>query len=226
VDKVTTRTKGCSAGRGQVSVGIKLAAVLVVILGAPGCTTQQQQSGPADISTGRPVNLAPRSDPGSSETVTRQNLNAAELRKALERYRISLERDQSPVETAGVDLTGDGRPEALALFTGPDWCTTTGCSFVVFRETETGYQPVSRTTRVRGPVKVGPGSNAGWRDLLVQTGGGAAPIRFVRLGFTGDGYPNNALLQPGPTDEVLARSTEVIAEVPVQAQKSQASSAR
>lgn len=153
-------------------------------------------------------------------------LDETELRKAIERQRLKLERDESPVRTAGVDLTGDGRVEALVLFTGPDWCVTTGCSFIVFRDSETGYEAVSRTTRVRGPVKVGPGSNAGWRDLIVQTGGGAAPIRFVRLGFSGNGYPRNALLQPEPREQLLAQATEVIAEAAFQATAPQASSAR
>jgi len=208
----------------------RLAALALALAGgavATGCTAQTA-SGPDEFSTGRPVTLAPVSQNGAPEAgeVTLGDLDEAELRKALERVRIELDRDESPVETVGVDLTGDGRPEALALFTGADWCTTTGCSFVVFQRTETGYEAVSRTTRVRGPVKVGPGANAGWRDLIVKTGGGAAPIRFVRLGFTGNGYPRNALLQPGPTDQVLAQSTEVISEVAFQTAAAQASSAQ
>lgn len=191
-----------------------------------GCTAQPTTSGPADISTSRPVTLSPPSEDSGDAGVTMGALDETELRKAIGRYRIKMERAESPVETAGVDLTGDGRPEALVLFIGPDWCTTTGCSFIVFRDSETGYEAVSRTTRVRGPVKVGPGSNAGWHDLIVKTGGGAAPIRFVRLGFSGNGYPKNALLQPGPTEEVLAQATEVIPKVAFQATKAQASSAR
>jgi len=200
---------------------------LAAALLAAGCASQNA-SAPDEISSGQPVALAPPSELRSSATpgVTLGEVNKAELAKAIERYRISMERSESPVQTAGVDLTGDGRPEALVLFTGADWCTTTGCSFIVFRATETGYEPVSRTTRVRDPVKVAPGSNAGWRDLIVKTGGGAAPIRFVRLGFDGNGYPRNALLQPEPTDSVLAQSTEVIAEVSSRTTAGHASSAR
>ena len=208
----------------------RVSTAIMILCGATlaaGCTAQTA-SGPDDISSGRPVTLAPASEPRSAAApnVTLGELDEPELRKGLERVRIELGRDESPVRTVGVDLTGDGRPEALALFTGPDWCITTGCSFVVFQATETGYQAVSRTTRVRGPVKVGPGSNAGWRDLVVKTGGGGAPVRFVRLGFTGDGYPKNALLQPGPTEEVLAQSTEVLRDVTFRSEPAQASSAR
>jgi hypothetical protein len=61
---------------------------------------------------------------------------------------------------------------------------------------------------------VGPETSFGWRDLIVRTGGGAAPVRTVRLGFTGKGYPANALLQPEPVSEMLSRSQEVMAETP------------
>ncbi len=174
------------------------------------------------------MTLAPPSELRSDATpgATLGAVDEPELAKAIERYRIKMDRTESPVHSAGVDLTGDGRIEVVTLFTGADWCTVTGCSFVVFRPTERGYEPVSRSTRVRGPVMVGPGANAGWRDLIVKTGGGAAPIRFVRLGFDGNGYPQNALLQPEPTDTVLAQSTEVIAEVAFAASSAQASSTR
>jgi hypothetical protein len=59
---------------------------------------------------------------------------------------------------------------------------------------------------------VGPETNFGWSDLIVNTGGGPAPVRTVRLGFTGKGYPGNALLQPEPTAETLARSQGILAE--------------
>jgi hypothetical protein len=204
-----------------------LAATLLAAALTLGCTTQQSSS-PEALSTNQPLRLSPNTTSGDSGAtgVALGEVDEAELAKALERYRIRMDRSESPVRSAGVDLTGDGQPEAIALFTGEDWCTTTGCSFIVFQETPRGYEPVSRTTRVRGPVLVGPGSNAGWRDLIVKTGGGAAPVRFVRLGFTGDGYPTNALLQPGPREETIAQSTEVLPEMTLQIGQPQASSAR
>lgn len=210
------------AARGGVA-----ALGLAATLAAAGCASQNV-SAPDEINTGRPVTLAPPSELRSSATpgITLGPVDEAELAKAIERYRIKMDRADSPVRSAGVDLTGDGRPEALVLFTGADWCTTTGCSFIVFRRSETGYEPVSRTTRVRGPVMVGAGANSGWRDLIVKTGGGAAPVRFVRLGFTGNGYPANALLQPEPTDTALAQSAEVIPEVDFASSGAQASSTR
>lgn len=214
-------------GRGwRLSAGV--AAAIAVTLATAGCTSSRTTSGPGEFDSAGPMKLAPATQGGaaSGADVTLGEVDQAELRKALERYRIGLEREQSPVETAGVDLTGDGIAEVLVLYTGPGWCTTTGCSFVVFQSGERGYSPVSRTTRVRGPVMIGPGSNSGWRDLIVKTGGGAAPVRHVRLGFTGNGYPKNALLQPGPTESTLSQSTEVIPEADFRATAAQTSSAQ
>ncbi len=222
----TTRQSPDGQHRRLIGGGILVAGLAASLLVA-GCASQTAST-PGQLSSGRPVALAPPTElrASASPGVMLAELDEAELGKAIERYRISMERAESPVQTAGVDLTGDGRPEALVLFGGSDWCTTTGCSFIVFQATETGFEPVSRTTRVRSPVMVGPGSNAGWRDLIVKTGGGAAPVRFVRLGFTGNGYPGNALLQPEPTETVLAQAAGVIGEAPLQTSDSQGSSTR
>jgi hypothetical protein len=67
---------------------------------------------------------------------------------------------------------------------------------------------------VRPPLLVGPESSFGWRDLIVRTGGGAAPVRTVRLGFTGKGYPANALLQPEPVADMVSRSQQIMGENP------------
>ncbi|MGD9868272.1 MAG: hypothetical protein AB7U38_09780, partial [Hyphomicrobiales bacterium] len=105
---------------------------------------------------------------------------------------------------AGADLNGDGGPEAVVLFEGRDWCASTGCSLAVFRREDQGFRIVSRTVRVRGPITASSNFTLGWRDLLVWTGGGAAPIRRVQLRFTSDGYASNALLEPDvPVDSLI-----------------------
>jgi hypothetical protein len=158
-----------------------------------------------------PVSLTRQRDPAAAHALTGP-IDETELRKAVERYRLSKQRNASQIDFAGADLNGDGRSEALVLFSGSDWCLRTGCSLVIFQEEETGFRPVSHITRIRPPVLIGPDSNFGWRDLIANTGGGPAPIRTVRLGFTGKGYPINALLQPEPVQELLARAQQVIGE--------------
>ncbi|NJM35046.1 MAG: hypothetical protein HC850_10465 [Rhodomicrobium sp.] len=159
-----------------------------------------------------PVALTPAREQTGGQSALTGQVNDAEVRKAVERYGITKQRKLEQYDITGVDLNGDGRSEALVLFTGQDWCQRTGCSLVVFQEEQTGYRPVSHMISVRPPLLVGPESSFGWRDLMVRTGGGPAPIRTVRLGFTGKGYPANALLQPEPVSEMLARSQEVMAE--------------
>lgn len=174
--------------------------------------------GPApDASLGNaaaPIALTPKNDNAGGSNALTAGVDEAELAKAVERYRVTKQRNQGNYQSTGVDLNGDGTPEAVVVFSGEDWCVNTGCSLVIFQKQEFGYRPVSHVTRARPPLLVGPDSNFGWRDLIVNTGGGPAPIRTVRLGFSGEGYPNNALLQPEPVADLLARSQQIMADNP------------
>lgn len=187
-----------------------LAASLCAMLLSACASSSETDTGLAVVAT--PTSLTPKRDPGAPSNALVGSVNENELRRAIERYRVAKQRGDSYYDQVGADLNGDGRAEAIVLFAGPDWCLKTGCSLVIFQEETTGYKPVSHVTRVRPPVLIGPDSNFGWRDLVVNTGGGAAPIRTVRLGFTGKGYPINGLLQPEPVQELLARSQQVLAE--------------
>jgi hypothetical protein len=121
------------------------------------------------------------------------------LSKAIERLRITKKKKENgPFEQAGADLNSDGRAKALVLFTGPDWCSPQGCTLVVFEPGEVGYRPISQTRGVKAPIAAGPSSNAGWRDLIVKTGGS----KIVRLQFTGGGYPANAAGQADASADV------------------------
>lgn len=206
-----------AAGAKAFAKGAALGALLLLAgcgggIGGPEAPAEDQA----------PIALAPKStgstpDGGSSSGVSAVKLKEAELRKAVDRYRITKQRAESPYDFAGVDLNGDGRPEAVVLFTGADWCQKTGCSLVVFQEEQFGFRPVSHITSVRAPIMAGPDVSFGWRDLILKTGGGAAPVRDVRLAFTGKGYPGNALLQPEPSKETLGRAQSVLAESAVAA---------
>jgi hypothetical protein len=125
-------------------------------------------------------------------------VNQEALTKAIERLRISKKKGESPFDQAGADLNSDGRAKALVLFTGSDWCSPRGCTLVVFEPSDVGFRPISQIIGVKAPVAAGPGSNAGWRDLIVKTGAG----KIVRLQFTGGGYPLNAAGQPDASADV------------------------
>ncbi len=161
-----------------------------------------------DAETG-PVALAPHRT--AAQTIAMAADQDA-LRKAVERLRITKKKKgDSPFDQAGADLNSNGRAKALALLTGPEWCSPQGCTLVVFEPSEVGYRPISQTIGVKAPVAAGPGSNAGWRDLIVKTGAN----KIVRLQFTGGGYPANAAGAPDASADVAQ------SEVLIQLQTSQ-----
>jgi hypothetical protein len=197
----------------QPATRFKIVPAMAVALALAACGASTSPD--AALTAQAPIALTPKQDTASGAPgALSGKVNEPELRKAVERYNLAKQRTPGPYDFAGVDLNGDGKSEALVLFTGPDWCQKTGCSLVVFQEEQVGYRPVSHITSARPPVLIGPEASFGWRDLMANTGGGNAPVRTVRLGFSGKGYPANALLQPEPVSEMLARSQQVMGETP------------
>lgn len=193
--------------------GFKIVTALVAALALAGCGASGAPETTA-LNAQAPIALTPKQDASGAPGALAGKVNEPELRKAVERYNLAKQRTPGPYDFAGVDLNGDGKSEAIVMFSGPDWCQKTGCSLVVFQEEQVGYRPVSHITSARPPVLIGPEASFGWRDLMANTGGGAAAVRTVRLGFSGKGYPANALLQPEPVSEMLSRSQQVMGETP------------
>jgi len=113
----------------------------------------------------------------------------------------------NPHQTAQIDLNGDGHPDALVLLENPYWCGTGGCTLLVFKGTETGFEFVSRSSLIRSPVLVSETKSHGWRDLIVEvSGGGMAPKR-VALKFTGSKYPLNPSTLPALPQDQAGKGT-------------------
>jgi hypothetical protein len=189
----------------RLLLGALGASAVLSIAGCGGSATFPAAGN--DGGAGIPVALAPRHEGAAKVAMA---VDEADLRQAIERHRITKKRAKSPVEFAGADLNSDGKAEALVLFSGDDWCSPTGCSLAVFTPGAHGYRLVSHIVSVKAPVAVAQSGNAGWRDLLVKTGGGATEVRTVRLQFTGGGYPVNALLQPQPAADATAEAEIII----------------
>ncbi len=186
-----------------------IVVTLVVAGSLGGCRSGGVNPGADATDRAAPVQLTRNGTPGAAASV-RRNLNEADLRRAIERYRINKKRAPGPYQLVGADLNGNGKSEALVLFGGEDWCVKTGCSMAVFVAGEHGYRPSFRTVRVRGPVRVADISSNGWRDLIVSTGGGGAPVRRVRLKFVTNGYPRNAMLEPDASPTADDRAETLI----------------
>lgn len=197
----------------QAMANFKVVPALVAVLALAGCGAIGNPESSA-LNAEEPIALTRKQDSASAPGALSGKVNEPELRKAVERYNLAKQRTPGPYDFAGVDLNGDGKSEAVVIFSGPDWCQKTGCSLVVFQEEQVGYRPVSHITSARPSVLIGPEASFGWRDLMVNTGGGNAAVRTVRLGFSGKGYPANALLQPEPIADMLGRSHQVMGETP------------
>ncbi len=188
-----------------------LALTLACAFGLAGCGASDADRSPG--SAPAPVMLTPKRTeaPGPVQPVYAGSIDQTELNKAIERYRITKNRAPATFDVGAADLNGDGKPEALVLFTGDDWCSATGCSLVIFQSQEFGYRPVSHVVSVRPPVLLPPAQGGVWRDLIVRTGGGAAPERSVRLVFSSKGYAANALIQPDAESDAVSQSARLIA---------------
>ena len=71
-----------------------------------------------------------------------------------------------PHQTALIDLNGDGHEDASVLLQNPLYfCGTGGCTLLMFKGTTSGFQFVSRSTLIGGPVLMSDTKTLGWRDL-------------------------------------------------------------
>ncbi len=117
---------------------VLVAGALCALLAACGGSSGNPQAG---LDTQAPVALTPAQPASASGgNALTGPVNEVELRKAVERYGLTKQRSVGYYDFAGADLNGDGRPEAIVLFTGADWCVQTGCSLVVFQEETVGLQ--------------------------------------------------------------------------------------
>lgn len=97
------------------------------------------------------------------------------------------------------DINGDNHPE---LFTLLDWCGSGGCTLLVFKGSDSGWQFNSRMTLVHAPFQVSQQTHHGWHDLILSVGGGGAQPSSRVLQHNGISYPYNPSTAPdvGQTD--------------------------
>ena len=99
-----------------------------------------------------------------------------------------------------VDLDGDGRRDALVMFSGPHsyWCDMNGCSLAVLKASNDGFAMVSESFPVRGPLYIAESKHDGWRNLIVRVSGQAyADAKNVAMEFDGLTYPRNPFFLSG-----------------------------
>lgn len=111
------------------------------------------------------------------------------------------------------DLNGDGRPELLVHVVGPTACGTGGCPTLVFTPGEGDrYTLMSTLTVTRPPIRVSPRSSGGWRNLIVEIGGGGGRSGHAEVAHRGQGYQENPTVPPARRITDLAGAHVVIDE--------------
>jgi hypothetical protein len=98
-----------------------------------------------------------------------------------------------PFRFALVDLNGDDREDAIVLMSGSGWCGSGGCTMLIFRGVENGFDYVCSSTVTSAPIRVSKKTVRGWRSLIVfSKGKGDVVMRFTEAAR----YPGNPSVQP------------------------------
>ncbi len=92
---------------------------------------------------------------------------------------------------ASADLNDDGKNELLVHVVGPVACGSGGCPTLVYTLLGSGYWRMGTIGLTNLPVRVSATRTRGWRNLIVNVGGGGAEAGDVELAFDGRGYPRN-----------------------------------
>jgi hypothetical protein len=96
-----------------------------------------------------------------------------------------------------VDLSGDGKQEAIVYVTGGEWCGSGGCIMLVLAWNNSSYKVVSKTTITWPPIRVLRDTSNGWHSIGVWVqGGGIRPGYEAELRFDGQTYPANPSIAP------------------------------
>ncbi|MCJ1962618.1 hypothetical protein [Novosphingobium mangrovi (ex Hu et al. 2023)] len=95
------------------------------------------------------------------------------------------------VDSAKMDLDGDGTEEVLAYASGAMMCGTGGCNLLVLKPEGDSFRIVGDLSVVQLPVGVLDSTTNGWRDLAVSVSGGGMAAGVRRVPFDGERYASN-----------------------------------
>jgi hypothetical protein len=191
-----------------------VALVLLSLTVILGCGKQEQPAKAQKAATAQKPGAeqtASAAKPVPAQTEKEQGENS-ELNQAILAYLAKTKVDPqyaNPRQTAFIDLNGDGRQDALVLLENPLYfCGSGGCTMLVFKGTPSGFEFVSSSSLMRGPLLVSEATTQGWRDLIVEVSGGGIAPKQVAMKFTGGKYPSNpSILPPLPKDQPIKGTT-------------------
>jgi hypothetical protein len=192
-------------------VGLALLSVTLIL----GCSKPEQPAKAQKAATAPKPGVeqtasAVKPVPAQMEKEQGQN---SELNQALLAYLAKTKVESQyahPHQTALIDLNGDGRQDALVLLENPMYfCGTGGCTMLVFKGTPSGFEFVSSSSLIRGPLLVSETNTHGWRDLIVEVSGGGMAPKHVAMKFTGSEYPSNPSTLPALPKDQPVKGTKI-----------------
>lgn len=194
-----------------------LVCTVVLLAGLQGCAQSGGSNGSggqvlgAGSDPGKPISLIQTGSVPKQPKPAPSAIDVPLLNRVVAHYKINRRlRTSGSFVSAGADLNGDGRGEALVLLNAPDTCNKAGCRLVIFIRTDVGYRPVSTTYNVLPPILVAKTVTKGWRDLIVRVGLADGSTRAKRLSFGGSVYPKNAARSPSVPREKAHEGEMVI----------------
>lgn len=189
---------------------IPMASLRNLALVAGGCAAATACQSPAErVSIAVPPATSPvavATPPALAQPVSRlaaadrttpeaTSLQAAALARTRLRalYKSDLEKNLIPASSrqfmlATHDLNADGQPELFIGLSGPYFCGSGGCTWLLLTPKGTLITSFSVS---RYPVVVSNTRTSGWSDLLVES-----HSYYHRLQFNGKAYPSNPSIQP------------------------------
>jgi hypothetical protein len=169
-------------------------------------TLSSKQAKPVDLTRARNASVPP-------EAAAR--IDEASIRPAIEAYARGKNETAGTFVLAGADLNGDGKAEALVLFTSERWCHPHGCPLAIFERGTTGWRHTVTIARIRPPIRVSASRTGAWRDIWARSGQddarGKTLLRSVLLKWGTASYPTSAALALESKDQMPDGETIIAA---------------
>jgi hypothetical protein len=104
------------------------------------------------------------------------------------------------------DLNGDGRDEVLVWVPTLPYGGTSGYPLLIFARGRNGYRLLRMAEALWTPLIVLNSSRHGWRDIVMQRGGGGEEMHHVIFRHDGRSYPK----EPRPFESRRVRGRQLI----------------
>ncbi|NCD71156.1 hypothetical protein [Mucilaginibacter agri] len=178
-----------------------LAVALISGLIYAGCKSGNKSSMPTDSVPSKTIDEA-KMDPDTTDTIPVEYYDTCTFRRvAVDTVREGLQKRYADDLSKKVidsmsrrfmiyeyDLNDDGIKEIFVGFTGPYFCGSGGCSFLIM---DNAGKVITQFSVSDYPIIIANSKTNGWKDLIIQSNHKNHIMRF-----NGTKYPSNPSIQP------------------------------